>query len=95
LAQVKVDEATKFAKENKLGFYETSAKLNSNVDEAFGTLVEDIVKELKKKQMGGDDTETVISASKRIESLPEEEDREEVIKLGAKPAPPPKDDTCC
>lgn len=40
LLKVSTEEATRFAKEKQMGFYETSAKLNSNVDEAFGSLVE-------------------------------------------------------
>lgn len=41
--KVSTEEATRFAKDKQMGFYETSAKINSNVDEAFGSLVEGIV----------------------------------------------------
>jgi len=51
VAQVTTADAMAYSKQNNLGFFETSAKTNSNVETAFGTLVEDIVKELKK---GGD-----------------------------------------
>jgi len=75
LAQVSTDEATKFAKEHEMGFYETSAKSNSNVDEAFGSLVEDIVKEMKKNQISGEQSVSV-PASKPISVRPREEEEE-------------------
>eukprot|EP01126_Amoeba_proteus_P040786 TRINITY_DN4372_c0_g1_i9.p1 TRINITY_DN4372_c0_g1~~TRINITY_DN4372_c0_g1_i9.p1 ORF type:complete len:223 (+),score=47.14 TRINITY_DN4372_c0_g1_i9:370-1038(+) len=75
LAQVSTDEAKRYAKDKQLGFYETSAKMNSNVDEAFGSLVEDIVKDIKSKQMSNvenDDT-SVLPPSTPIVLKPKEE----------------------
>lgn len=40
LSQVSTSDALSYSKANNLGFFETSAKTNSNVDVAFGTLVE-------------------------------------------------------
>eukprot|EP01127_Copromyxa_protea_P011200 TRINITY_DN27_c0_g2_i1.p1 TRINITY_DN27_c0_g2~~TRINITY_DN27_c0_g2_i1.p1 ORF type:complete len:220 (-),score=41.94 TRINITY_DN27_c0_g2_i1:57-716(-) len=88
LAQVTTDEATRFAKEKQMGFFETSAKINSNVDEAFGSLVEDIVAEIKKKHMSGE-ASVAVPASKPITVRPKEEEDEE------KPPTAAKDDGCC
>jgi len=49
VAQVQTSDAVAYSTSNNLGFFETSAKTNSNVEAAFGTLVEDIIKQLKKK----------------------------------------------
>jgi len=72
-----------------MGFYETSAKSNSNVDEAFGSLVEDIVTDMKKKQMSGEQLASV-PASKPIHVKPPEEEEEEVKEKRVA-----KDEGCC
>jgi len=46
---VKVEEGTELAQSEKLGFLETSAKSNSNIDEAFTKLVNEILERLEKE----------------------------------------------
>jgi len=52
-AKVKSEDATTYAKSHNMMFFETSAKLNYNVEEAFKVLVEDIVRRMKKSSLGG------------------------------------------
>jgi len=46
---VKVEEGTELAQSEKLGFLETSAKSNSNIEEAFTRLVTEILERLEKE----------------------------------------------
>jgi len=48
---VKSEDAMNYAKSHNMMFFETSAKLNFNVEEAFKVLVEDIVHRMKKSSL--------------------------------------------
>lgn len=48
--QVKLEEATQWAQNNQIGFYETSALDSNNIEHAFQTLAEQIYQALQKVQ---------------------------------------------
>jgi len=47
LAKVKNEDASAYASAHNMNLFETSAKKNINVDEAFGILIEDIIQRMK------------------------------------------------
>jgi len=67
-AKVKSEDATAYAKAHNMLFFETSAKLNYNVEEAFRVLVEDIVRRMKKSSLGG---KNILSKTDTIKVEPE------------------------
>jgi len=79
-AQVQTADAMKYAKMNHMGYFETSAKENINVDNAFKTLITDIVREMKKNPKPGlatSATSTHVGKSETLK-LEEREHKEEV-----------------
>jgi len=77
LAKVKTDDATGYAKAHNMHFFETSAKLNTNVDEAFRVLVEDIVQRMKKASAMGTDKDGLTGGSDVVRMDPDDRDKEE------------------
>ena len=65
---VHTDEGKKLAKDLKLTFYETSAKDNSGVTQAIGTLVSDVVKDMfeQKTRPSSQDNNNIIDLRKGL-----------------------------
>jgi len=75
LTKIPADEATKYAKAHGMNLFETSAKENKNVDEAFRVLVEDIIARMKKAQVATDKEQIPVKGNIKIQ--PEEHHSEE------------------
>jgi small GTP-binding protein len=88
-AKVKTEDATLYAKNHNMHFFETSAKLNYNVEEAFRVLVEDIVHKMKKAStnLGGKSTLTKPDTVKVEPDVPLDENETIIDKK--------KEDKCC
>ena len=77
MRQIESEEGAEFAKKNQTFFFETSALSNTNVAQAFESLVEEIYNSKKKKEtISGNTQEVKVKQSEtiKIEHEPEKQD---------------------
>jgi len=91
-AKVKSEDAAAYAKAHNMLFFETSAKLNYNVEEAFRFVVEDIVHKMKNHQVSlGPKIEIAKTQSIRLEPEVSLDESEQQVTTGNDKK---KEDTC-